>query len=563
MDSQEESEVVEYHLACPDCGSSDALCLYSDSHTYCFACHVRTRGEQQSERGHSKMSTRSKKIPPIIANEDLLLQPLRKRGITQDTCAKYGYYLSKVNNESVHVACYFLDGTVIGQKIRWENKDFRIFGDLPDIFFGQSLFAGGGKKLIVTEGEIDCLTVSQVFGNKYPVVSIPKGAGSAKKTFKAQLEWLELFEEVVVIFDMDDAGRDAQKSIRGIVSPGKLKFVELPLKDPNEMLLKGRTEELIRAIWNAEVYRPEGIINGKNLFEKIEGLKDKTKGLPLPWDIQLNEMIAGLRTGEITLFTAGSGIGKSTTVRAIAHTLGTVENAKVGMLFLEEPPEQTGQKIMSIEAGVPLHLNPEGISKEERKKVFERTLGTGNFVFYDHFGSVEGNTLINQMRYMAISEGCKFLVLDHISIAISGLEGENERRIIDNLMTKLAVLTQETGVGILVVSHLRKTDGKGKSHEEGGKISLDDLRGSGALKQLSFTVIALERNQQDPDERARNVIHVRVLKCRHTGQTGTAGYLWYNREKDRLEAIHDLEAFLGMETQEESNGETGSKDYGF
>jgi twinkle protein len=158
---------------------------------------------------------------------------------------------------------------------------------------------------------------------------------------------------------------------------------------------------------------------------------------------------------------------------------------------------------------------------------------------------------------MAVSEGCKFLILDHISIAVSGLEGENERRIIDKLMTDLAVLTQETGVGIIIISHLRKTDGKGKSHEEGGKISLDDLRGSGALKQLSFTVIALERNQQDEDPRMKDVVHVKVLKCRFTGETGYAGYLRYNRETDCLEVISNLDEFLGVETTEQTAEECG------
>lgn len=556
MDSYAESEVIKTHLPCPDCGSHDALSLYSDSHTYCYSCKVYRKGsgEQGGER-------KIRKPHAVIPLEDIQFNPLRKRGITQTTCEKFHYGISKENGETVQVACYYENGELTGQKIRWANKDFRIYGSVGDCFFGQHLFMGGGKKVIVTEGEIDCLTVSQVFGNKYPVVSVPKGAGSAKKTFKAQLEWLETFEEVVVIFDMDTAGREAIESVKGIVSPGKLKIVELPLKDPNEMLLANRSEELVRAVWQAEPYKPEGIVQGSSLFEKIYGLKDKTKGVPLPWNIKLNEMIAGLRQGEITLFTAGSGIGKSTVVRAIAHYLGVVEDTKVGMLFLEEQPEQTAQKLMSIEAGIPLHLEPDRLSKAEQKAIFERTLGKGNFVFYDHFGSVAEDNLINKMRYMAVSEGCKFLILDHISIAVSGIEGDNDRKIIDTLMTKLAVLTQETGVGILVVSHLRKTDSNRKSHEEGAKITLDDLRGSGALKQLSFTVIALERNQQDEDERAKNVIHVRVLKCRFTGQTGSAGYLWYNAKTDRLEAIHDLDAFLAFEEadEEEPQGEENRK----
>lgn len=515
------------------------------------------------------VSSSNRKKQPIIPFENLEVNPLKARGIQKDTCSKFKYFTSNSGGKPVQVACYLNDeGEVSGQKIRFADKTILTFGSIADIFYGQWLFGGGGKKLIITEGEIDCLTVSQVFGNKYPVVSIPKGSGSAKKTFKAQLKWLELFEEIVVCFDMDTAGREAVQSIKGILSPGKLKIAELPLKDPNEMLVAGRSEELVRAIWNSTEYKPDGIINGNTLFDKIEGLSESTMGTTLPWDIPLNSKIKGLRKAEITLVTAGSGIGKTTMVRAIAHNFGTVQGLRIGCLFLEETPARTAQGLMSCTARVPLHLQnelpeEERLSLEARKEIFEKTLGSGNFVFYDHFGSIEGDNLISQMRYMAVSETCDFLILDHISIAVSGLEGDNDVKVLDRLMTQLASLTQETGVGIIVISHLRKKDGKGKSHEEGGKVTLDDLRGSGALKQLSFTIIALERNQQDEDERMKHVISVKVLKCRHTGDTGYAGYLHYNRESDELEAIDNLEEFLGSESvamfnnQEEENTTKG------
>lgn len=556
----EETEVVEMHLPCPSCGSSDGLTLYSDGHTYCFPCQKRESGDGQQQERRGRMAK-----TPVIPYANLEQVDLKARGILKATCKKYDYFISKASGKPVQVANYIVDGEVVGQKIRWADKTLMTFGSIPDMFYGQWLFPGGGKRLIVVEGEIDCLTVSQISGNKYPVVSIPKGSGSAKKTFLAQLKWLETFEEVVVLFDMDTAGQDAVQSIKGILSPGKLKIATISLKDPNEMLLAGLVEELTRSLWNAEEYRPDGIINGNALKKKIRGLKEKARGEALPWDIPLNDMIRGLRGAEITLVTAGSGIGKSTTVKAIAHCFGK-RGIKIGCMFLEESPEQCAQSIMSVEAGLPLHLekdDEEMLSEEAYNEAFESTLGTGNFVFYDHFGSIEGDNLISQMRYMAVVEGCKFIILDHISIAISGLEGSNERRIIDKLMTDLASLTQETGVGIIVISHLRKTDGKGKSHEEGGKITLDDLRGSGALKQLSFTVIALERNQQEEDPRLRDLIRVRCLKCRFTGNTGIGGFLWFNKETNSLEAVNDVDKFLGVESGTFKDETQGTTEGGF
>ena len=153
-------------------------------------------------------------------------------------------------------------------------------------------------------------------------------------------------------------------------------------------------------------------------------------------------------------------------------------------------------------------------------------------------------------------EGCKLIVLDHITIAISGLEIRDERKSIDVLMTQLRSLIEETGVGIVVVSHLKKTD-EGKTHEEGGTISLDDLRGSGSLKQIPDVIIGFERNQQADDERLKNIMKVRLLKCRFTGETGLAGYVRYDKSKHRLVEV------TAMELEEEVPQEKGSRDYGF
>jgi len=553
METFNDSEIMEMHIPCESCGSSDGACLYSDGHTYCFVCQKVTKGRS----GVESMVTKRHKVSNVIPQASLVLQPLKARGITRETCAKYGYYMSRVKDESVQVANYVHEGTVVAQKVRWADKSFMTFGKMPDIFFGQNLFHGG-KKLVVVEGEIDALSLSQAQGNKYPVVSIPKGSQGAKKVFSAQLAWLESFDEVITMFDMDEPGREATKSVQGLLSPGKLKEATIPLKDANEMLKAGRVEELLRAVWNAETYRPDGIVQGKDLFEATEKLLTNEEGIPLPWNIPANEMIKGIRTSELTMVTAGSGIGKTTFCRAIGHFFGTQKNIKVGCVFLEESPARTAQGLMSCTAHQPLHITGENLSVDDRKQIFAETFDSGNFVMYDHFGSIEGDNLISQIRYLAVAEGCKFVILDHISIAISGLEGENERRIIDNLMTKLAALTQETGVGIIAISHLRKADAKGKSHEEGGKISLDDLRGSGALKQLSFTILALERNQQAESAIEKNIIRVRVLKCRYTGDTGVGGYLWYDKKTNTFTPIDDVEAFI-EQTEEELAASYGFK----
>ena len=142
-----------------------------------------------------------------------------------------------------------------------------------------------------------------------------------------------------------------------------------------------------------------------------------------------------------------------------------------------------------------------------------------------------------------MGEGCDFVIFDHVSIAVSGLDESSmtERKAIDVLMTQLRSLIEETGAGIVVVSHLRKGDTKAVPFEQGGTISLDDLRGSGSLKQIPDTILALERNQQAQSEDDKNLLKLRVLKCRFTGNTGIAGYLKFNKSTNTLVDVVPLE----------------------
>lgn len=534
------SEIVQAHLPCPDCGSHDALTLYDDGHTYCFSCE--TYHKDQSEDTHEDTSHK-KSHDSLIDRDDMEIKALRSRCITAETCRKYGYYVTKHNNKTIQVAEYCDDdGRPLFQKTRDKDKNFLCLGKTVQRFWGQHLFTRG-KKLVVTEGEIDCLSVSQMNGNKYPVVSLPFGATSAEKVFKANLKWLGLFDEVVVMFDMDEAGQKAVKKVQGLLPPHKLKIARLPMKDANECLKAGKGDEIINAIFDAKEYRPDSIVNAADMAEAFFA-EDNIKGYDWPWDKKVNKMTLGIRKGEMLMLTAGTGIGKSTAAREIAYKLKTQDGLTIGMVMLEENVKKTLRDLLSLEVNKPLSILWNSIDKTELAEPYQKLFGDGKFYLYDHFGSLESNTLLDSIRYLIVGCGCDFVVLDHISIAVSGLEeaGNDERKTIDRLMTQLRSLVEETGAGLIVVSHLKKPSGD-NSFEEGAAISLDDLRGSGILKQLPDTIIALERNQQSEDEYEKNKIKIRVLKCRFTGNTGLAGSLFFNKKTYRLRSEEDEQQF--------------------
>ena len=517
---KEEATLVSCHQPCSQCGSSDALSIYSDGHSYCFSCSAYTKGDTVEQKVDKKFLP----IEPCV---------LKARGINKDTCVKYSYGISKDvrTGQTIQVANYYnKDYELLGQKCRTKDKEFYVIGKLYNTFYGQHLF-NGGSKVVITEGEIDCLTVAQVTGLKYPVVSLACGAKSARKTFEEQYEWLMLFDEVIVMFDNDKAGQQAVEQVVGILPPNKLKIATLSMKDANEVLLHGEAKEIITAIFSARPYSPSDIINARDMMEEVFVIDDTTKNYPFPLCPSLTEKTQGFRRGELVLMTAGTGVGKSTYARTLAYHMGMEE--KIGLMMLEENKLKTIRALLSIKEKRPLHLLWNTLKEEQIEKLkesYKELYGSGNYVLYDHFGSIESNSLLDKLRYMIVVEGCKFIVLDHISIAISGLEdaGGNERKTIDILMTKLRSLIEETQCTIVVICHLKKTT-EGSSFEEGGIISLDDLRGSGSLKQIPDTIIAFERNQQGEDSSIKDISKIRLLKCRHTGETGLTDYIKFDR----------------------------------
>ena len=227
---------------------------------------------------------------------------------------------------------------------------------------------------------------------------------------------------------------------------------------------------------------------------------------------------------------AGSGTGKSTICREFApHFLKN--KLTVGYIALEESVQRTMQGILGIELNKPLHLEDNIEDIDELKVAFDRLFGTEKLFLYDHFGSLDPDRLIEQIQYMATAEGVDVVILDHLTIVVSGLADVDERRAIDITCTKLRQVVESTGVALILVSHLRRP--QGVSHEQGQQVSTSDLRGSSAILQLSDLCISAERNQQgDPGERSE--LQLRVLKNRHTGMTGPVDKLLYDSNTGRL-----------------------------
>jgi twinkle protein len=457
-------------------------------------------------------------------------QRLQKRNISEKTCELY-----KIYRDEAHLRFPYFDGSgrIQGFKTKTKLKEFKYEGVSTDTLFGQHLFPTTGNRIVITEGELDAVSCYEVM-EKWPMVSLPHGAASAKKDIQKQIPFLQGYKEICLFFDKDEAGRRATEQVASILPHGSVTIANLvdPYKDASDALQKNDRQAIRDAIYNAKPYQPDGIVDGKSLLTAV------TTPTP-PCDHKymwhgLQEKTHGIRYGELTTITAGTGQGKSTFCRQLATQL-LEEQVKVGYIALEESNRRTALGLMSVAVGQALHLGEHEYTT--LKNAYDSTIANWNLYLYDHFGSLSADIIYSRIEYMALGLDIKVIFLDHLSILLSGLDGD-ERRMIDQTMTSLRSLVERTGIKLFLVSHLKRTQ-TDKDHSDGARVSLGQLRGSQAISQLSDTVLALERDQQAEDD----VSTLRVLKNRYSGDTGIAATLKYDKTTCKFNEIEKTPVF--------------------
>ena len=524
----------------PKCGSSNANATYpDDGHSWCYSCETYTSGEK---------SMQQTKIVPINNPTTSTLRSvgvvsdIPERKIKKETAQKYNAQVMRTSNIITHhIYQYFdSDGNHIANKIRdVKGKKFWSEGNLTSSgLFGEHIFGGTGKYITVCEGEIDAMSAYEMLGSKWPVVSIKNGAASALQNCRDSFEYLNKFEQVVLCFDNDKPGREAALKVAELFDPNKCKIVQLELKDANEYLKTNQRKKFSDDWWNATTFTPAGIVNLADLGSTLYDEK-YCETVEYPWQ-GLNEKTYGMRTGELVTFTSGAGMGKSSIIRELMHHIMKVSKDNIGVLAMEESIKNTAFNLMSVEANARLYIKEirDKYTREQLTAWQDKTIGTGRFFAFDHFGSISNDEILSKIRYMAKGLGCKWVILDHLSILVSGQEETDERKSIDILMTKLRSLVEGTNIGLLLVSHLRRPSGD-RGHEDGREVSLSHLRGSASIAHLSDSVIALERNQQAADEVEANTTVLRILKNRYTGDTGVCCHLFYDKETGRMTEVNN------------------------
>lgn len=461
---------------------------------------------------------------------------LTGRGIPEDVCRKYGYWIGKNSSgKKCHIAnCRDQSGDIVSQHLRLKDKKFAWVNHEKDLqLFGQHVARDGCAKVIITEGEIDAMSVAVALGpkNRWGCVSLTSGAKSASKDIAANLQWLEKAEEIIIMFDMDEPGQEAAKEVARMFRPGKAKIAQLPLKDANELLVAGRAADIVDAVFSAKGWRPEGIVRMADVRERV--LTAPVMGLPY-WHEGLTKATLGRRMGELVALGAGTGVGKTDWLTQQVEYDVNVLNEKVAIFFLEQQPFETVRRLAGKMVGRKFHIPSSDDNPWEQEELIEavdRLEENDNILMFDHFGSADWSLIEDTIRFLYHSEGVRVFYVDHLTALAA--HADDERKELETVMADIGGLVKELDIWIGLVSHLATPEGK--PHEEGGRVMIRHFKGSRSIGYWCHFMFGLERNQQAEEEDERQTTRFRVLKDRVTGQaTGRVFELGYDHLAGRL-----------------------------
>lgn len=534
------------HEPCPQCGSRDNLARYSDGHAVCFSfgCGYRERGEGEAHEHHRH--THQPRRPMDLIFDGTEITPIPGRGLTQETTEKFNYRVGRYRGHPAHFATYYnAAGQPVAQKVRWKEdgeKKFAWIGEPREaVLYGQNIWRDYGKRVVVTEGEIDALSVSQVQANRYPVVSLPNGARSAAADLARHVNWLEKFDEVVLLFDMDDAGQAAVQAAAPLFTPGKVKVARLPLKDASDMVKAGRAKELVDALWEAKAFRPDGIRSVSDL--RVKAMEPAHWGLPWPWRT-LTERTYGIQRSYMYGWGAGVGTGKTTLMKQImlsamrpdliephdglvdhlGNPIRIPEPRPIGTVLFEENPAKTLRSLAGMAMGK--RINKPDVAYDPAELEREINALDGLFHPVDVFGAKDYDTIRGHIRYLVQGLGVKDIFLDPLTALVAS--ADDERRTLDFIMADLSGLVETHDFTLHYVSHLTTPDGK--PHEEGGRVLEKHFTGSRALARWTHAMLGLERNKQEHEPTT-----IRGLKDREFGEAvGPLLAVDFDRETGRM-----------------------------
>lgn len=563
--------VVIRHEQCPDCAKhgrdtkKDNLAVYSDESSYCFSCGYTVYSDEvreqlgldrfvwtnELEEGMSKELITKEQVDRIKAQTGE--KGKNSRGISDKTFKDYLVrfeYDEQTGDVSKHLYPITEGYVASGYKVRKLPKDFSgphygKFGQSSDLFGQWKFRTSNSKTVVITAGEIDCLSAYQILEDyrtsknsdfePTPVVSSVIGETGSYKQIQKHYDWFNRFEKIIVCYDQDTAGKEAVKELAKVLPKGKMYMMDLPMKDTNEILVNGKPSTWLTAFFKARPYTPDGIVASSELSEKIRELAAVEK-IPLPpFMHKLQDMMAGgIPLGRIVNIGSASGTGKSTIVDELIYYWIFNSPHKIGVVTLEAEAGEYGIKLLSRHVGrkidlIPTvqekldYLNSEYVLAKENE-LWKNPDGSPRLhLIEDRDGGIE--SLKNLINSLIASCDVRVVVLDPLQDILDGLSNEDQAV----FMRWQKGLVKSHGVTFININHIRKSQGGAKANSTGADIYEEDFQGSSSIFKSGACNLLFTRNKEAEDEIERNTTYMKATKIRWTGKTGIVGqYLYEN-----------------------------------
>ena len=528
------------------CGSRRGLQVFQKEDGsydgFCFSCGTAVTDPYKDKPEGYKPAYNPKTDEEIQEEIDEVKEfqtvALKDRGLSKESLEHFGIKIGLSEVDGVtptsHFYPYYKGDELKGFKCRViEGKKFFSIGSVKDVdLFGwHQAVLSGGKKLFVTEGEMDAVALYQIFravnkGTKYEsnipaIVSLAHGSGSAVKELLKHREMIFMhFKEIVLVFDQDKPGEEAVEAVLKVFPEG-VSVAHLPRKDANQCLLEGVSKAAYNAVaFNSVKPKNTRLVLADSLFEEAKAAP--AIGYPWPWE-SVTKKTRGIRLGETIYIGAGQKQGKS----EIVNTLAAHFIKELGWPVLLAKPEESNKKSVKLVAGKivgKIFHDPnvpfDEASYDEACDLMRNKLFLINL--YQHLG---WETLKADIRAAAM-EGCKAIFIDPITNLTNGMSAADANTRLQEIAQELSAMALDLNVVIFIFCHLRNPD-SGPPHERGGEVLSSQFAGSRAMARSCNLMFGLEGNRDphlNPEE--RNVRTLVLLEDREFGEVGRFKLYW-------------------------------------
>lgn len=565
------------HTNCEECGSSDGKAMYEGGSSHCFVCEhtvpssefkeqnskKTTRVRSSTTKEEKSMEIKASGKPAMTVEENDYIKSVTGvsgkgfRALKDETTKPFGVRYAYDEDGDVEEQYYptTQDGQIVGYKIREVPKNFyskgRTGADCE--LFMQFKFNRGGKYVLITEGELDALSAYQMLGDynksrssdyETAVVSPTTGANSHKQ-IAAQYRFFDSFDQIIVCYDNDKAGKEATEEVVKALPKGKVKIMHMRYKDPNTYLEQGKEEEFVRNFYEAKRYTPVGVLGSGELYDKILAQANVPK-VPFPHFMNtLNEMlVGGLPLGHIINIAAGTGLGKTSFVNEMVYHWIFNSPHKIGIVSMELDSGQYGETLLGRHLSRKISL----IRDDEVKKELlesDKVRDKANELFYNEDGQHRFYLLDNRdgtieeiqdtVEELVVSCGCRIIVLDPLQDILDGLSNEDQAL----FMKWSKGIIKSHNVTLIFINHVRKSASGATNSSQGGAFTEEEIQGSSTIIKSASANILLSRNKYAEDATERNTTKVVLSKNRICGLTGPAGNVYYDNDTHTLHNLDD------------------------